>query len=61
VTDDITPEVQLHELAVLFARGVLRLQKHRKTVSTSTSPKVAESQPHSLDVRDKIRLSGHMG
>jgi hypothetical protein len=55
--DDITPDVQLRELAVLFTRGVLRLQKHRRTASTSTSSKVPESQPHCLDVRDEMRLS----
>lgn len=47
----------LHELAVILARGIIRLRRSRLRTSAATSPELSESAPQGLELPPATRLS----
>ena len=55
--EQLTEEERTVEIAAIFARGILRLQKHRSRVTDSNSEELPKSPPQGLELSREMRLS----
>lgn len=58
---EMTADERRHELAAIFARGILRLQKRRLTAADSNGEKPALTNWNGLELPPPARLSGTDG
>jgi hypothetical protein len=58
---DLTPQQRCRELAVLFARGLLRLRDRRLLPDTPAPDNPPESVSNSLELPGETVLSVHTG